>query len=103
MAVIYIIRHAESEANQQEILASQLDYPLSSKGIDDASQIAAQFRQTIADKLDGIYSSPLKRAVQTAKPFADIFDQIVECIFEHFSYFFNNAVIVWVRYTAQRT
>lgn len=76
MKMIYFIRHAESVANQKDILASRRDYPLSDKGRADAEAIAAEFR-TIAE-LDRIICSPLPRAQQTAAPIAEAFGLRVE-------------------------
>ncbi|QQO11042.1 histidine phosphatase family protein [Breznakiella homolactica] len=67
MAVLYFIRHAESEANSKRILASQLPFPLTEEGKREAELIASQFREITG--LDRIISSPLLRAVQTAEPF----------------------------------
>ena len=72
MPILYFIRHAESEANVKNILASQQDFPLSKKGMDDARQIAEKF--SVTNSVDQIISSPLIRAVQTAQPFSDIFN-----------------------------
>jgi broad specificity phosphatase PhoE len=64
---IHIIRHAESEANTRHILAGQLDYPLSAKGMKDALAIGSWYTAHYCPKI--IYCSPLLRAKQTAKPF----------------------------------
>lgn len=64
---MYIIRHTESEANVQNILAGQIDYPLSTKGKQDAKQIAQWFTSRFIPET--IYCSPLLRAKQTAQPF----------------------------------
>lgn len=65
---LYIVRHAESEANAQHILAGQKDFPLSAKGTADASQLASKMGETLRPQV--IYCSPLVRAIQTALPFA---------------------------------
>ncbi len=64
---IHIIRHAESEANTKDILAGQLDFPLTKKGTEDAKKIASWYTSHYSPKI--IYSSPLLRATQTAAPF----------------------------------
>lgn len=76
MPKLYLMRHAESEANRKQILAAQLDYPLSEKGKRDAAEIAANFKQE--HTLDRIIASPLTRAVQTATPFAELFHLQIE-------------------------
>lgn len=72
MIKIYFIRHAESEANKKRILASQLAFPLTVEGKKDSLKIASEFRDLA--EIDCIYSSPLKRAVQTAESFGEIFN-----------------------------
>ena len=64
---IHIMRHGESEANVNHILAGQLDYPLSEKGKQDAHQIASWYTSHYNPKI--IYCAPLLRAKQTAEPF----------------------------------
>ncbi len=76
MKTIYFIRHAQSEANLQDILASRQDYPLSVKGRQDAEAIAVAFSQIAV--LDRVISSPLSRAQQTAAPIAAQFGLEVE-------------------------
>lgn len=69
MHTLFFIRHAESEANKLRILGSRLDYPLTKEGWDDARSIARELREMTG--LDGIVTSPLRRARQTAETFAD--------------------------------
>jgi broad specificity phosphatase PhoE len=73
---LYVIRHAESEANAKRLLASRLPFPLTDAGRAEAENIAAQFAG-IAE-LDRIVSSPLLRALQTAEPFGRVFGLPVE-------------------------
>lgn len=67
MTNLYLIRHAESVANADNLLAGRIDYPLSATGKLDASAIAAEFAAAI--DVDLIWCSPLLRAQQTAAPF----------------------------------
>lgn len=76
MKTIYFIRHAQSEANLKDVLASRQDFPLTEKGKQDARAIAAEFRETA--ELDRIVCSPLARARQTAEPIAKAFGLDVE-------------------------
>jgi len=62
---LYIIRHAESEANKSRVFASQLPIPLSAAGRQDAARIAGELKNLTG--IDHIVSSPLLRAVQTAE------------------------------------
>ncbi|WP_019615263.1 histidine phosphatase family protein [Psychromonas ossibalaenae] len=71
MTTLYFMRHAESEANLSDILASQLDFPLTEKGRKDAAKIAEEVQQF--HPIDHIISSPLIRAKQTAEPFEKLF------------------------------
>ena len=64
---LYIVRHAESEANEKEILASRLPFPLSETGRRQAAVIARAF---LADhRPDLVVCSPLVRSRQTAEYF----------------------------------
>ena len=61
---LFVVRHGETEANELDIEAGPLDYPLIKRGIKDASFIS----KALSDiKFAGIYSSPVLRAVETAK------------------------------------
>ncbi len=76
MKTLYFIRHAESEANRLDVLASRRGYPLSAKGMEDAVAIAAEFKKMVS--LDRIVCSPLLRAQQTAQPIAEAFGLKIE-------------------------
>lgn len=76
MITLYFMRHAQSEANLNNILASQLDFPLTNKGHNDAVLIAKEFSQE--HHITRLIGSPLSRAQQTAAPFADRFQLPVE-------------------------
>lgn len=61
---LFVVRHGETKANEKGIEAGPLDYPLSKKGIKDVTFIA----KALSDiKIKAAYSSPVLRAVQTAK------------------------------------
>lgn len=61
---LYLVRHGENQANlTKEFACRRVDYPLTAKGILQAEQTADHLR----DKgIDEIFSSPLKRAQETA-------------------------------------
>jgi broad specificity phosphatase PhoE len=61
---LYIVRHGETKANERGIEAGPLDYPLAKKGVKDAEFIAKTLSKV---KISAVYSSPIFRAVQTAK------------------------------------
>lgn len=62
--MIYIIRHGKTERNQANVLQGRSDYPLNDEGVRQAEAAADRLR-TI--RFDHVFSSPLVRAVQTAK------------------------------------
>jgi len=61
---LFIVRHGETEANEKGIEAGLLDYPLTKKGVKEASFIAKTLSKV---KINAVYSSPVFRAVETAK------------------------------------
>lgn len=64
MNTIYFVRHGENPANiTREFSYKKVDYPLTSKGVAQARQTAEYFR---GQPIDAVYSSPLKRARETA-------------------------------------
>lgn len=70
MALIYLLRHAESVANQNGILAGQ-DYSvnLSKAGEKQAHFLIPELKQIGVKKSSQIFSSPLPRCLQTIQPF----------------------------------
>jgi broad specificity phosphatase PhoE len=61
---IYLVRHGENPANlTREFSHRRVDYPLTEKGVLQAQQTGAYLRDV---GIDALYSSPLKRAAQTA-------------------------------------
>jgi broad specificity phosphatase PhoE len=61
---LFVVRHGETKANEEGIEAGPLDYPLAKKGVKDAAFIAKALSKV---KMDAVYSSPIFRAVETAK------------------------------------
>jgi phosphoserine phosphatase len=65
MSRIYLLRHGETEWNrEQRAQGCSNDIPLSDVGINQAEAIANRLCE---EKIDKIFSSPLKRAYQTAE------------------------------------
>lgn len=65
MNTIYLVRHGENKANiTKEFSHNRVDYSLTPKGVLQAEQTAEYFR---ARHIDEIFSSPLKRAYETAE------------------------------------
>lgn len=61
---IFLIRHAETDWNEEGRIQGDLDIPLNSKGLDQAKQLQKRFKSI---QFDSIFSSDLKRAIQTAE------------------------------------
>ena len=76
MKTLYMIRHAESEANKARILASRGAFPLTKDGKADADLIAGELKEIV--RIDRIISSPLVRARQTAESFSAVYSLKIE-------------------------
>ena len=66
--LLYCIRHGESTYNAEGRIQGQSDVPLSELGRRQGEAVAAALR---CEGIEMIYSSPLRRAMQTAEPLAD--------------------------------
>ncbi len=64
MADIILVRHGETEWNVAEIFRGRIDIELNETGIKQAELLAEYLSHL---KIDAIFSSPLKRALQTAE------------------------------------
>src|SRR3954463_9503133 len=69
---LYLVRHGENPANlTREFSYKKIDYLLTDLGVRQAEQTAAYFaglgNGSGAQGIDAIFSSPLKRALQTAE------------------------------------
>jgi broad specificity phosphatase PhoE len=72
---VYLVRHGENRANlTKEFSYKKVDYPLTAKGVLQAHQTGEHFK---GKEIHEIYSSPLKRAQQTAKIIAGYLDMRV--------------------------
>lgn len=61
---LYIVRHGETGYNKMDLLQGRIDIPLNQKGIEQAEQTRKELEQVT---FDVVISSPLKRAIETAK------------------------------------
>ena len=61
---IYIIRHGQTELNNRQLLQGRSDYPLNTAGIAQAEKAGERLRGV---SFDHVFTSPLRRAVQTAE------------------------------------
>ena len=71
MTEIYLVRHGQTEWNTQLIFRGRKDIPLNERGHKEARAIARALKDR---NIDAIYTSPLRRAVETAQPVATLFD-----------------------------
>ena len=69
MGRFYLVRHGETEWNAKHRLCGRSDVPLSEAGCDQAQRLASRLK-SIA--FEALYSSPLRRALQTARPIAGV-------------------------------
>ncbi len=60
---LYLVRHAQSEGNRGEYTGPDDDPPLSEVGREQARRLAQRFAR---QRVDAVYSSPLRRAQETA-------------------------------------
>ncbi len=61
---LFIVRHGETTANVSDVNAGPRDYPLTKNGKEAISYIAGELSKI---KVGAVYSSPVFRAVQSAK------------------------------------
>jgi len=61
---LFVVRHGDTKANEEGIEAGPLKYSLAKKGVKDAEFIAKTLSKV---KVTAVYSSPIFRAVKTAK------------------------------------
>jgi broad specificity phosphatase PhoE len=64
---VYLIRHGESEAAAEDRFAGEIDVRLSERGREQARRLADRLA---GDPIAAIYSSPLSRTMETARPIA---------------------------------
>ena len=66
---LYLVRHGENPANlTREFSYRKVDYNLTEKGVRQAEQTARHFAALDGGRrVDAVFSSPLKRAIQTAE------------------------------------
>ena len=62
--MIYMIRHGQTEQNSRRLLQGRSDHPLNDTGIAQAREAALRLKGVSFRR---VYSSPLRRAVQTAE------------------------------------
>jgi broad specificity phosphatase PhoE len=65
---LYLVRHAQSEGNRGEYEGPERDPPLSEVGREQARRLGQRFAR---QKVDAVYSSHLRRALETAQAIAE--------------------------------
>ena len=68
---LYFVRHGQTDWNVLRKLQGQTDIELNNHGIDEAKITKEKFKNI---KIDYIYCSPLKRAIQTAEIINELWD-----------------------------
>ena len=66
--MIYIVRHGETDWNREHRIQGHIDIPLNDQGRLDAKKAKKKLKNV---KFDVVFSSPLKRAYETAKIITD--------------------------------
>jgi broad specificity phosphatase PhoE len=72
---IYLVRHGESQLNLEKRVSGQFDTPLSQEGIRQSQILAVQL---LGVPLTGIYTSALRRTVETARPTAAMHGLLIQ-------------------------
>jgi len=76
---LYILRHGLAGKHTATVLARDRERPLTPKGVKKMKEIARAM-QAMDLELDHIWSSPYRRARQTAEIVAEVYDQRVDLI-----------------------
>ena len=64
--MLYFIRHGETEKNHANLMQGRSDIPLNETGLRQAKELGQWLRQK-GIRFDAVYSSPLGRAIETAR------------------------------------
>ena len=68
MTRIYLVRHGTTDWNKEEIFRGRAECKLNETGKAEAKALALYFEEV---PIEGVYSSPLSRAMETARPTAE--------------------------------
>jgi broad specificity phosphatase PhoE len=94
---LIFIRHGETNYNLKKIMQGSIDAPLNGRGIAQARAVA---RRLAREKIDFIYSSPMRRARETAEEIARLHPglqlEIIPALFEQsFGRFEGRPISEW--------
>jgi broad specificity phosphatase PhoE len=70
MTKIYLIRHGQTEWNRRQTFRGIIDIPLNERGHREAEAILEAMKD---NNISAIYTSPLRRSMETAKPIEKFF------------------------------
>ncbi len=73
--MIYIVRHGQTEMNNRKALQGRSDVPLNEIGRRQACSAAEKLKDI---RFDRVYTSPLKRSIQTARIIAPYVEPVIE-------------------------
>ncbi|MCR5302687.1 MAG: histidine phosphatase family protein [Lachnospiraceae bacterium] len=73
--MIYIVRHGKTDRNKANVLQGRSDQPLNDEGVKEAKDAAEKLGSI---RFSHVYSSPLRRAVETAKIIAPDFEPALD-------------------------
>ena len=74
---VFLVRHGETEWNRTGRRQGQLDAPLTENGSAEIQRVAERIASL---PIDGVFSSPLGRAITTAQAYAGILQQTITTI-----------------------
>ncbi|MDO4499760.1 MAG: histidine phosphatase family protein [Erysipelotrichaceae bacterium] len=81
MKKLYLLRHGETKLNSKGITQGRIDEPLSDAGLNQAYKVAENLKKMGLEFSD-VYSSPLNRAIVTARIVSDlepvVYDELIE-------------------------
>ena len=97
---LLLIRHAESVGNRERRLQGRTDFPLTERGRRQARELAAALSRV---RVTAVYSSPIRRAMNTAEAIADRFGLTVEVQTELEEYDFGElSGLTWLEIQERR-